>query len=106
MVRHYRHVIERRRICIMLDVHEPMHDTGERRSWPDMMSREGAREQEYNAWSGDGGNPPEHETILPVTFTCRAVSSTTGLRLRLARGRPGHPDPAGAMITLAGSRRR
>ena len=51
----------------MLDVHEPMHDTGERRTYPNMMSREGARGQEYNAWSGDGGNPPEHETILFFT---------------------------------------
>ncbi|MDQ8153418.1 MAG: glycoside hydrolase family 97 catalytic domain-containing protein, partial [Gemmatimonadota bacterium] len=30
-------------------------------------SREGARGQEYNAWGGDGGNPPEHETILFFT---------------------------------------
>src|SRR5260370_40146996 len=52
---------------IALDVHEPMHDTGERRTYPNMMSREGARGQEYNGWSGDGGNPPEHETILFFT---------------------------------------
>jgi len=31
------------------------------------MSREGARGQEYNAWGGEGGNPPEHETILFFT---------------------------------------
>lgn len=68
MVRHYRHVIEEAaKYGIMLDVHEPMHDTGERRTYPNMMSREGARGQEYNAWSGDGGNPPEHETILFFT---------------------------------------
>jgi alpha-glucosidase len=68
MVQHYRRVIEAAaRDGIMLDVHEPMHDTGERRTWPNMMSREGARGQEYNAWSGDGGNPPEHETILFFT---------------------------------------
>jgi alpha-glucosidase len=68
MVQHYRKVIEAAaRYGIMLDAHEPMHDTGERRSWPNMMSREGARGQEYNAWSGDGGNPPEHETILFFT---------------------------------------
>ncbi|HXI21954.1 MAG TPA: glycoside hydrolase family 97 protein, partial [Gemmatimonadales bacterium] len=68
MVRHYRKVIETAaRYGIMLDVHEPLHDTGERRTWPNMMSREGARGQEYNAWSGDGGNPPEHETILFFT---------------------------------------
>ena len=68
MVDHYRRVIEAAaRHGIMLDVHEPMHDTGERRTWPNMMTREGARGQEYNAWSGDGGNPPEHETILFFT---------------------------------------
>jgi alpha-glucosidase len=68
MVRHHRKVIETAaRYGIMLDVHEPLHDTGERRTWPNMMTREGARGQEYNAWSGDGGNPPEHETILFFT---------------------------------------
>jgi alpha-glucosidase len=68
MVQHYRRVIEAAaRDGIMLDVHEPIHDTGERRTFPNMMSREGARGQEYNAWSGDGGNPPEHETILFFT---------------------------------------
>jgi alpha-glucosidase len=68
MVNHYRHILETAaRDSIMLDVHEPMHDTGERRTFPNMMSREGARGQEYNAWSGDGGNPPEHETILFFT---------------------------------------
>lgn len=68
MVRHYRRVMETAaRDGIMVDVHEPLHDTGERRTWPNMMSREGSRGQEYNAWSGDGGNPPEHETILFFT---------------------------------------
>jgi len=68
MVRHYRHVIEEAaKYGIAVDVHEPMHDTGERRTYPNMLSREGARGQEYNAWSGDGGNPPEHETILFFT---------------------------------------
>ena len=32
-----------------------------------MMSREGARGQEYNAWDSQGGNPPDHTTILPFT---------------------------------------
>jgi alpha-glucosidase len=68
MVRHYRHVVETAaRYHIMVDVHEPIHDTGERRTWPNMMSREGARGQEYNAWGGEGGNPPEHETNLFFT---------------------------------------
>jgi alpha-glucosidase len=68
MVNHYRHVIEKAaQYGIMLDAHEPIHDTGERRTYPNMMSREGARGQEYNAWGGEGGNPPEHETILFFT---------------------------------------
>ncbi len=68
MVNHYRHVVETAaQYHIMLDVHEPIQDTGERRTYPNMMSREGARGQEYNAWGGEGGNPPEHETILFFT---------------------------------------
>jgi alpha-glucosidase len=67
-VRHHRKVLETAaRHGIMVNAHEPIHDTGERRTFPNMMSREGARGQEYNAWSGDGGNPPEHETILFFT---------------------------------------
>lgn len=68
MVRHHRRVLETAaRHGIMMNVHEPVHDTGERRTYPNMMTREGSRGQEYNAWSGDGGNPPEHETILFFT---------------------------------------
>jgi alpha-glucosidase len=68
MVQHYRKVVETAaRYHIMLDVHEPIKDTGIRRTYPNMMTREGARGQEYNAWGGDGGNPPEHTTILPFT---------------------------------------
>ena len=67
-VNHYnRAVVEAAKRKIMLNVHEPIKDTGLRRTWPNLMSREGARGQEYNAWSADGGNPPEHETILPFT---------------------------------------
>ncbi len=68
MVRHYRKVVETAaRYQIMLDVHEPIKDTGIRRTYPNMMTREGARGQEYNAWDVEGGNPPEHTTILPFT---------------------------------------
>jgi alpha-glucosidase len=68
MVRHHQHVIdEAAKHKVMLDVHEPVKPTGLRRTYPNLMTGEGARGQEYNAWSGDGGNPPEHETILPFT---------------------------------------
>ena len=51
---------------IALDAHEPVKDTGLRRTYPNMISREGARGQEFNAW-GRPTNPPEHVTILPFT---------------------------------------
>ncbi len=47
--------------------HEPVKDTGIRRTWPNLMSREGARGQEYNGGSPDGGNGPDHMAMLPFT---------------------------------------
>ncbi|HEY4417783.1 MAG TPA: glycoside hydrolase family 97 protein [Verrucomicrobiae bacterium] len=68
MVQHYRKVaILAAKYHIMLDAHEPIKDTGEQRTWPNFMSREGARGQEYNAWSPDGGNPPNHDINLVFT---------------------------------------
>ncbi len=66
MVRHYRKVVqEAAKHQIMIDAHEPIKPTGIRRTWPNIMTREGVRGMEYNAWSE--GNPPEHTTILPFT---------------------------------------
>lgn len=68
MVRHHRRVIETAaRHGISVVAHEPVKDAGERRTWPNMLSREGSRGMEFNAWGGEGGNPPEHETILFFT---------------------------------------
>jgi alpha-glucosidase len=106
MVRHYRHVIEKAaQYGIMLDVHEPIYDTGERRTYPNMMTREGARGQEYNAWGGEGGNPPEHETIL---FFTRLLSGpmdfTPGIfdiLIERGTGRPRRPEEPRVRTTLA-----
>ncbi|MBR4156306.1 MAG: glycoside hydrolase family 97 protein [Bacteroidales bacterium] len=65
-VRHYRNVVKAAaRHKITLDVHEPIKATGIRRTYPNMMTREGARGMEWNAWSE--GNPPEHHVMLPFT---------------------------------------
>jgi alpha-glucosidase len=106
MVRHYRRVIEAAaKNGIMLDVHEPLHDTGERRTWPNMMSREGARGQEYNAWAGDGGNPPEHESMLFFTrMLAGPMDFTPGIfDLLIERsGNPARrPEDARVRTTLA-----
>ncbi|HEX2092597.1 MAG TPA: glycoside hydrolase family 97 protein [Longimicrobiaceae bacterium] len=106
MVRHHRRVIETAaRYGIMLNVHEPIKDTGERRTWPNILSREGARGQEFNAWGGEGGNPPEHETIL---FFTRMLSGpmdfTPGifdLLIRRPTGTPRRPEEPRPRTTLA-----
>lgn len=51
---------------ITINAHEPVKDTGLRRTYPNAFSREGARGQEYNAW-GQPPNDPAHTTILPFT---------------------------------------
>lgn len=65
-VNHYQKVVETAaRYHMTLDAHEPIKDTGIRRTWPNMMTREGARGMEWNAWSE--GNPPSHHEMLPFT---------------------------------------
>ncbi|MEX2124061.1 MAG: glycoside hydrolase family 97 protein [Woeseia sp.] len=63
---HLRAVKEAAKHRISLNPHEPIKDTGLRRTYPNWLSREGARGQEYNAW-GEPPNPPEHAAILPYT---------------------------------------
>jgi len=66
MVQHYRKVLETAaKYQIMVNAHEPIKATGIRRTYPNMMAREGARGMEWNGWSE--GNPPEHHVMLPFT---------------------------------------
>ena len=68
MVNHYRKVLETAaKYQVAINAHEPIKGTGIRRTLPNAISREGLRGQEYNAWSVEGGNPPEHLTIVPFT---------------------------------------
>lgn len=65
-VNYYRFVLEKAlEYQLAVNFHEPIKDTGERRTYPNMLAREGARGQEYNAWSE--GNPPNHTAIIPFT---------------------------------------
>lgn len=66
MVRHYKKMVQKAAAYKLLIVnHEPIKFTGEQRTYPNLMAREGARGQEYNAWSE--GNSPEHGVVLPFT---------------------------------------
>ena len=63
-VNHYQKTIElaaRKKIC--LDIHEPIKGTGIERTWPNLLSREGARGQEYEG----GALKPSHACYLPYT---------------------------------------
>lgn len=63
-VKHYQLVVETAaKYELMVDAHEPIKETGIRRTWPNMMTREGGRGMEWNAWSG--GNTPEYLCTLP-----------------------------------------
>ena len=63
-VRHYQKVVETAaRYGLMVDAHEPIKETGIRRTWPNMMTREGARGMEWNAWSV--GNTADYLCTLP-----------------------------------------
>jgi alpha-glucosidase len=68
MARHHLKVVmEAAKRKISINPHEPIKDTGLRRTYPNWISREGARGMEYNAWGYPDVSPPEHETLLPWT---------------------------------------
>ncbi|QBA63344.1 glycoside hydrolase family 97 protein [Muriicola soli] len=72
MVRHYHKVLEEAaKMKIAINAHEPIKATGKRRTYPNAISREGLRGQEFNAWAADGGNPPNH---LPIVAFTRMLS--------------------------------
>lgn len=67
MVNHHARVIAAAaKRGISVNPHEPVKDTGLRRTYPNAITREGARGMEFSAW-GQPGNPPEHEANLVFT---------------------------------------
>lgn len=68
MVNQYNNtVIKAAKYQVAINAHEPIKATGLRRTYPNAISREGLRGQEFNAWASDGGNPPEHISIVAFT---------------------------------------
>ncbi|MCL2371190.1 glycoside hydrolase family 97 protein [Candidatus Saccharibacteria bacterium] len=63
-VRHYQRTVEIAAANqVMVNIHEPIKGTGIERTWPNLLSREGARGQEYEG----GALAPNHATIIPFT---------------------------------------
>jgi alpha-glucosidase len=89
MVRHYLlNVQTAAKYHIAIDTHEPIKDTGLRRTYPNWVSREGQRGMEYNAW-GDPQNPPEHEANLVFTrMLSGPMDFTPGILSLQGQGKP------------------
>ena len=67
MSRHHLKVVtEAAKRHVMVNAHEPIKDSGLRRTYPNWVSREGQRGMEYNAW-GVPKNPPAYDTELFFT---------------------------------------
>ncbi len=66
-IAHHMRVLEKAaKRNIAINAHEPVKDTGLRRTYPNWVSREGARGQEFNAW-GVPPNGPNHVSDLVYT---------------------------------------
>nr|WP_319397502.1 glycoside hydrolase family 97 protein [uncultured Carboxylicivirga sp.] len=66
MVNHYNHTVElASKHQIAVNIHEPIKPSGLNRTYPNLLSGEGMRGQEFNAWSD--GNALNHDAILPFT---------------------------------------
>ena len=82
---------------ISINAHEPVKDTGVRRTYPNWIAREGARGQEYNAW-GQPPNPPEHTAMLAFT---RMLSGPMDFTPGIFNLVPRDDVPARVQTTLA-----
>jgi alpha-glucosidase len=79
---------------VAINAHEPIKDTGLRRTYPNWVGREGARGMEYNAW-GQFANGPDHEPTLvytrmlsgPMDFTPGILSLRGSGEVKLASTR-------------------
>jgi alpha-glucosidase len=101
MSRHHLKVVTeaaKRRIAI--NPHEPIKDTGLRRTYPNWVSREGQRGMEYNAW-GDPKNPPEHEVNLVFTrMLSGPMDYTPGVLSLMGRGNTPIPSTLARQLAL------
>ncbi|MXV07287.1 MULTISPECIES: glycoside hydrolase family 97 protein [unclassified Xanthomonas] len=100
MARHHLKVVqEAAKRHLSVNAHEPIKDTGLRRTYPNWLSREGARGMEYNAW-GEPPNPPEHEVNLVFTRMLAGPMDYTPGILSL-KGRGGRAIPSTLARQLA-----
>ena len=91
MVNNYRKAVTKgAEYQVAINAHEPIKDTGIRRTYPNAISREGIRGQEFNAWATDGGNPPSHlPTVAFTRMLAGPIDFTPGIfKIKLAPYKP------------------
>lgn len=94
MVNHYQKTVEYgAKYKVAIDMHEPIKATGKRRTFPNEISREGLRGQEYNAWADGGASPPEHLPLVVFTrMLAGPIDYTPGIfNLSLKPHKENHP---------------
>lgn len=71
---------------VAVNPHEPVKDTGLRRTYPNWVSREGQRGMEYNAWSVPK-NPPSYDaTVVYTRMLGGPFDFTPGILSLMGRG--------------------
>lgn len=89
-VNHYQKVVETAAEHRMtLDAHEPIKDTGIRRTWPNMMTREGARGMEWN--DQDKGNSRVNTTLAKQIANWVILYSPLQMASDMIEHYEGHP---------------
>jgi len=87
MAQHHLKVVQEaaaRRIAV--NPHEPIKDTGLRRTYPNWVSREGARGGEYQAWGTPGNGPKHAPTLVFTRMLAGPMDYTPGILSLKGRG--------------------
>ena len=64
---------------IAINPHEPVKDTGLRRTYPNWVAREGAKGQEYNAWNAYGSGVEHDPTLVYTRMLSGPMDYTPGV---------------------------
>lgn len=91
LVNHYLYVVKKAaEYKIMVNAHESVHMTGLSRTYPNLLSQESAKGQEFQT----GGNPINHMTILPFgRLIGGPMDYTPGIvQMSMSRMNPDNPN--------------
>jgi len=87
MARHHLKVVEEAaKRGIMINAHEPIKDTGLRRTYPNWVSREGQRGVEYDAWGVPKNIPVYHTELFFTRMLAGPMDFTPGIVSLKGRG--------------------